>query len=53
VFNQTALYRDKEVVGVFVRFSCATSSGRLLDLHKQGFIDLDHLHALVLDRSNA
>ena len=26
--------------------------GRLLDLHKQGFIDLDHLHVLVLDESD-
>jgi ATP-dependent RNA helicase RhlE len=26
--------------------------GRLLDLHKQGFIDLDHLHALVLDEAD-
>jgi ATP-dependent RNA helicase RhlE len=24
----------------------------LLDLHKQGFIDLDHLHALVLDEAD-
>jgi ATP-dependent RNA helicase RhlE len=28
------------------------NSGRLLDLHKQGFIDLDHLHALVLDEAD-
>jgi len=26
--------------------------GRLLDLHKQGFIDFDHLHFLVLDESD-
>jgi ATP-dependent RNA helicase RhlE len=26
--------------------------GRLLDLHKQGFIDLDNLHALVLDEAD-
>lgn len=26
--------------------------GRLLDLHKQGFIDLDHLHNLVLDEAD-
>ncbi|MCW1148435.1 DEAD/DEAH box helicase [Flavobacterium lacisediminis] len=26
--------------------------GRLLDLHKQGFIDLDHLHHLVLDEAD-
>lgn len=26
--------------------------GRLLDLHKQGFIDLDQLHALVLDEAD-
>ena len=26
--------------------------GRLLDLHKQGFIDLDHLHCLVLDEAD-
>ena len=26
--------------------------GRLLDLHKQGYIDLDHLHALVLDEAD-
>ncbi|MBA4154747.1 DEAD/DEAH box helicase [Flavobacterium sp.] len=26
--------------------------GRLLDLHKQGFIDLDHLHYLVLDEAD-
>jgi ATP-dependent RNA helicase RhlE len=26
--------------------------GRLLDLHKQGFIDLDHLHFLVLDEAD-
>jgi ATP-dependent RNA helicase RhlE len=26
--------------------------GRLLDLHKQGFIDLDHLHSLVLDEAD-
>ena len=26
--------------------------GRLLDLHKQGFVDLDHLHALVLDEAD-
>ncbi|RZJ31394.1 MAG: DEAD/DEAH box helicase [Flavobacterium sp.] len=26
--------------------------GRLLDLHKQGFIDLDHLHMLVLDEAD-
>ena len=26
--------------------------GRLLDLHKQGFIDFDHLHYLVLDESD-
>ncbi len=26
--------------------------GRLLDLHKQGFIDLDHLHVLVLDEAD-
>jgi len=26
--------------------------GRLLDLHKQGFIDLDHLHTLVLDEAD-
>ncbi len=28
------------------------TSGRLLDLHKQGFIDLDHLHTLVLDEAD-
>ena len=26
--------------------------GRLLDLHKQGFIDLDYLHTLVLDEAD-
>jgi len=26
--------------------------GRLLDLHKQGFIDLDHVHTLVLDEAD-
>ncbi|MEO0046983.1 MAG: ATP-dependent helicase RhlE [Bacteroidota bacterium] len=26
--------------------------GRLLDLHKQGFVDFDHLHYLVLDESD-
>jgi ATP-dependent RNA helicase RhlE len=26
--------------------------GRLLDLHKQGFLDLDHLHTLVLDEAD-
>lgn len=26
--------------------------GRLLDLHKQGFIDLDHMHHLVLDEAD-
>ena len=26
--------------------------GRLLDLHKQGFIDLDHIHHLVLDEAD-
>lgn len=26
--------------------------GRLLDLHKQGFINLDHLHSLVLDEAD-
>jgi ATP-dependent RNA helicase RhlE len=26
--------------------------GRLLDLHKQGYIDLDHLHTLVLDEAD-
>ena len=26
--------------------------GRLLDLHKQGFIDLDQLHTLVLDEAD-
>jgi ATP-dependent RNA helicase RhlE len=26
--------------------------GRLLDLHKQGFIDLEHLHHLVLDEAD-
>ena len=26
--------------------------GRLLDLHKQGFIDLDHLHHFVLDEAD-
>src|SRR5690606_27679541 len=26
--------------------------GRLLDLHKQGFINLDHLHFLVLDEAD-
>jgi ATP-dependent RNA helicase RhlE len=26
--------------------------GRLLDLHKQGYIDLDHLHHLVLDEAD-
>jgi len=26
--------------------------GRLLDLHKQGYIDLDNLHALVLDEAD-
>lgn len=26
--------------------------GRLLDLHKQGFINLDHLHTLVLDEAD-
>ena len=26
--------------------------GRLLDLHKQGFIDFDHLHHLVLDEAD-
>ena len=26
--------------------------GRLLDLHKQGYVDLDHLHALVLDEAD-
>jgi len=26
--------------------------GRLLDLHKQGFVDLDHLHTLVLDEAD-
>ena len=26
--------------------------GRLLDLHKQGFIDLDHLHTLILDEAD-
>lgn len=26
--------------------------GRLLDLHKQGLIDLDHLHTLVLDEAD-
>jgi ATP-dependent RNA helicase RhlE len=26
--------------------------GRLLDLHKQGFVDLDHLHHLVLDEAD-
>jgi ATP-dependent RNA helicase RhlE len=26
--------------------------GRLLDLHKQGYIDFDHLHYLVLDESD-
>ena len=26
--------------------------GRLLDLHKQGFIELDHLHCLVLDEAD-
>ena len=29
-----------------------TTPGRLLDLHKQGFIDLDHLHFLVLDEAD-
>ena len=28
------------------------TTGRLLDLHKQGFIDLDHLHHLVLDEAD-
>jgi ATP-dependent RNA helicase RhlE len=27
--------------------------GRLLDLHKQGFINLDHLHTLVLDEATS
>lgn len=26
--------------------------GRLLDLHKQGFVNLDHLHSLVLDEAD-
>jgi ATP-dependent RNA helicase RhlE len=26
--------------------------GRLLDLHKQGYVDLDHLHHLVLDEAD-
>ena len=26
--------------------------GRLLDLHKQGFIDLNHMHHLVLDEAD-
>ncbi len=26
--------------------------GRLLDLHKQGYIDLDHIHTLVLDEAD-
>lgn len=26
--------------------------GRLLDLHKQGFLDFDHLHTLVLDEAD-
>ena len=26
--------------------------GRLLDLHKQGFINLDHLHTLILDEAD-
>ncbi|NMH29092.1 DEAD/DEAH box helicase [Flavobacterium silvaticum] len=26
--------------------------GRLLDLHKQGFVDLNHLHVLVLDEAD-
>ncbi len=26
--------------------------GRLLDLHKQGFVDLNHLHTLVLDEAD-
>ncbi|MXN90423.1 DEAD/DEAH box helicase [Flavobacterium sp. Sd200] len=26
--------------------------GRLLDLHKQGFVNLDHLHTLVLDEAD-
>lgn len=26
--------------------------GRLLDLHKQGFVNLDHLHVLVLDEAD-
>ena len=29
-----------------------TTPGRLLDLHKQGFLDFDHLHFLVLDESD-
>ena len=29
-----------------------TTPGRLLDLHKQGFIDLNHLHHLVLDEAD-
>lgn len=29
-----------------------TTPGRLLDLHKQGFIDLDHLYHLVLDEAD-
>lgn len=29
-----------------------STPGRLLDLHKQGFINLDHLHTLVLDEAD-
>ncbi|MGX7666643.1 DEAD/DEAH box helicase [Flavobacterium pedocola] len=37
----------KEGIDVLV-----ATPGRLLDLHKQGFIDLNHLHHLVLDEAD-
>jgi hypothetical protein len=31
-------YRDKKIVGVFVRFSCAASSGKVIGLSKMNRI---------------
>lgn len=46
--NQTS-QTDQLKKGVDVLIA---TPGRLLDLHKQGFINLDHLHTLVLDEAD-
>jgi ATP-dependent RNA helicase RhlE len=51
IFGGVSQVPQVEVLKKGVDILIATP-GRLLDLHKQGFIDLNHLHHLVLDEAD-